>query len=116
MNKSVYLVVLLVLAIVMTLVECLAAIKGEEVSNGTHLLWCIISLALTAFWAMEDSKTSQFEKPFDFGFLIYMFWPVLFPWYLYKTRQVEGLIMFLGILGLLFGPWLGGLVAYVYFT
>jgi hypothetical protein len=116
MNKSVYLVVLLGLALGMTLLECFAAFEESEVSGSTQLLWGCISLVLTALWANEDSKANEFEKPFEFGFLIYMFWPVLLPWYLYSTRKTEGLILFLGILGLFFGPWLAGLVIYVYYT
>lgn len=73
MNKSVYLYVLFVLALGMALVECLAGLKGEEVSNGTHLLWGLIFLVLTALWANEDSKTIEFEKPFELGFEIYIF-------------------------------------------
>jgi len=116
MNKSIYIYLFFVFALGMTLVECLAALKGEEVSGGTHVLWGFVSLLLTALWANEDSKTSEFEKPFEFGFLIYMLWPILFPWYLYKTRKAEGLMMFIGVLSLFYGPWLAGLVVYVYFT
>ena len=116
MNKSVYLLVLFALSLGMAFVECLAAIEGSVVSGSTQFLWGFFSLGLTAVWANEDSKASQFEKPFEFGFLIYALWPALLPWYLYSTRKTEGLILFLGLLALFFGPWLAGLVTYVYYT
>lgn len=67
-------------------------------------------------WVYCDAGRSDFEKPFDFGFLVYIFWPVALPWYLVSTRGVEGVLIFLGFIALWIGPWLMGLVAYVYFS
>lgn len=116
MSKSLYLYALLVLAVGMAVVEIVAGLDGVEASSGTQLLYGIIVLVLTALWASEDSKHTGFDKPFEFGFLIYIFWPVLLPWYLYSTRKADGLVMFLGILAIFLGPWLIGTAIYVYYA
>ena len=100
----------------MAAVEILSALKGFEAESSTHLLWSITFLILTIFWVIEDSKMNNFEQPFEFCFLLYILWPVTFPWYLISTRGADGIIFFVGFISIYFGPWLSGLVAYVYFT
>ena len=113
-NKSLYIYALFLLSFGMGLIEVLFNIKGELASDSTQAIWGIVSIFLTILWAYFDADTEGFEKPFDFGLLAYIFWPVAFPWYLVKTRGIEGLVMFVGFMALWFGPWLAGVVAYVY--
>ncbi|WP_428622455.1 hypothetical protein [Sedimenticola sp.] len=105
---------LLLIAIGMTIVEVLLNSKGEFAPDSTQSLWGLISLILTIIWAVADSETNNFDKPFDFGFLMYVFWPIALPYYLCKTRGADGLILFIGFIGIWLGPWLAGLVAYTY--
>lgn len=116
MRKSWYLVLLLLLSMGMASVETLSALKGFETESSTQLLWSITFLVLTIFWVMEDLKVNDFEKPFEFGFLLYILWPITFPWYLISTRGIDGIIFFVGFVSIYLGPWLSGLLAYVYFT
>ena len=88
--------------------------QGEVVSDATQTLWAFIFIVLSIMWAIEDSKATHFEKPFDFDFLMYIFWPIAFPYYLVSTRGIEGVTQFLGFLLIWCGPWLAGLIAYVY--
>lgn len=88
--------------------------RGDVVSDETQSLWGFIFLIITIIWAIADSKTNDFEKPFDFGFLMYVFWPVALPYYLISTRGMEGVVFLFGLLGIWVGPWLAGLVAYTY--
>ncbi len=96
-------------------VEILSALKGFEVESSTHLLWCLTFLVLTIFWVIEDSKKIKFEQPFEFDFLLYILWPLTFPWYLISTRGADGILIFVGFISIYFGPWLSGVVTYVYF-
>ena len=100
----------------MGVIEVLLILQGKEVSESTLSAWGLVSVILSILWAYYDADRNDFKKPFDFGFLVYVFWPVAFPWYLVKTRGVEGLLLFLGFISLWLSPWLSGLVAYVYFT
>lgn len=96
--------------------EVFLIIKGKEISASTEAIWGAIFLFLTIYWAYYDAERDDFEKPFDFGFFIYVFWYVAFPWYLIKTRGIEGVLLLIGFLTIWLAPWLAGLITYVYFT
>lgn len=115
-NKHLYIYTLIVFFLCLGVVQVLLNLKGQEISKSTETLWGIIFIILTIFWVYCDAGRSDFEKPFDFGFLVYIFWPVALPWYLVSTRGMEGVLIFLGFIALWIGPWLMGLVAYVYFS
>jgi len=116
MNKNLYIYTLIFLAFCMGVIEVLLNLQGKEVLESTQSAWATVFVILSILWAYYDADKSDFEKPFDFGFLVYIFWPIAFPWYLVKTRGVEGLLLFFGFISLWLSPWLFGLVTYVYFT
>ncbi len=107
---------LLALSLGMGALEVMLNIRGEVVSDSTQSTWGFVFVVLSIMWAYADSKQRQFHKPFEFGFVAYVLWPLVFPWYLVTTRGIEGAVLFFGFLLLWLGPWLAGLVAYVYFT
>ena len=114
MNKAWYLVLLLILTLGMTFVEVLSVLKSYEVQNSTVFLWKISFFILTILWVKEDLKTKDFEQPFEFSFLLYILWPITFPWYLVSTRNFKGFVLFLGFLLIFFFPWLSALISYAY--
>ena len=116
MNKNWYLAILLLFATGMSVIEVIAGIKGYEAETSTQLLWGITFFVLTICWVKEDAKIKNYQLPFDFGFLLYVLWPITFPWYLISTRGADGIILFMGFVLIYLGPWLNGLVAYVYST
>ena len=113
-KKNITISTLILLAIGMGAVEVFLNSSGEVVSDSTQSLWGLIFLVMTIVWAMADADTNEFEKPFDFGFLMYIFWPVALPYYLVSTRGIEGVVLFLGLISIWLGPWLAGLVVYTY--
>jgi len=44
------------------------------------------------------------------------YFPLALPYYLVRTRGIEGIVYFIGFAALYFAPFLFGLVAYVYWT
>ncbi len=116
-NKNLYIYALIGLAVGMGTVEVIASLQEQAVSDSTQIMWGLASVIMSVLWLNHDATNREgFEKPYDFGFLVYFFLFIAFPWYLYKTRGAEGLLVFLGFLAIWFGPWLSGLVAYVYFV
>lgn len=113
-KKNLITVTFILLAICVGTVEVILNSQGEVTSDVTQTAWGAISLFLTIVWAMADSETNDFDKPFDFGFLMYMFWPIALPYYLYSTRGLDGIVLYIGFMGVWVGPWLAGLVAYTY--
>jgi hypothetical protein len=115
-RNSLYIYSLIGLSTLMTVAEVAMNLEGQEVSDSTAFFWGAAFIILSIVWANKDAKTNNFEKPFDFGFLVYVFWPVAFPWYLVKTRGIDGVLIFLGFLFIWAVPSCFGLVAYVYFS
>ncbi|GGC05764.1 hypothetical protein GCM10011352_34940 [Marinobacterium zhoushanense] len=109
-----YIIVLLLMSLGMGADEIIMNAKGEVVSDLTQALWAFMFFILSTMWSAQDSKLRNISRPFDFGFLIYILWPISFPTYLVATRGMEGIVMFLGFLVIWCGPWLLGLVSYVY--
>lgn len=116
MAKNIILHSMFVLTFLFGFVEVLAVLKGSEVSSSTYSLWSIVFILLTVCWVDQDSRFGDFDRPFELGFLILVFWPVTLPWYLLSTRGSEGVLTILGLVTLYVGPWVAGLVTYVYFT
>ncbi|MCU7797911.1 MAG: hypothetical protein KZQ75_12340 [Candidatus Thiodiazotropha sp. (ex Myrtea spinifera)] len=114
--QHIYLYTLMLLAACMGILEVLINLQGKVVSDATQSVWSFVFIIVTILWAQKDADKKGVYKPFDFGFLIYIFWPVAFPWYLTHTRGVEGALLFMGFISLWLGPWVAGLVAYAYFT
>ena len=100
----------------MFVAEITLNIREDYLSDATQAAWGIIFILLSIFWAYYDAKESNFDGPFEFGFLVYIFWPVALPWYLVTTRGLEGVFVLLGLIALWIGPWLSGVVAYFYWA
>jgi|GEM_PF-1615729 len=115
-NKDLYLYTLIGLAFCMGIIEVMLNLEGNMVSDSTQNVWGIAFALLSIHWVYYDADRADFNKPFDFGFLVYVFWPIAFPWYLFATRGIEGVLVLFGFVTLWLGPWLAGLITYVYFT
>ncbi len=54
---------------------------------------------LLVLWVVADSKDyPQIEKPFEFGFLAYLFWLPYLPYYFWRTRGAFGMVVLSGFL------------------
>lgn len=107
---------LILMSMILGGMEVLLNLQDKEVSDSSSNTWSFVFLVGTIFWTYYDADRKDFEKPFDFGFLIYVFWPVAFPWYLVQTRGIEGLMIYFGFIFLWLAPWIMGLITYMYFT
>ncbi len=113
-KKNLYLLTLILLAFGVGVIEVMLNSKGEVVSDTTQTFWGFIFFILSILWAMADANDNDFKKPFDFDFLMYLFWPIAFPYYLFSTRGLEGIVLYFGFVSIWTGPWLAGLIAYTY--
>ena len=112
-KKYSYIVVLVALSIGMTIDQYLMNSKGYSVSALTDTLWMFVFMVLTVLWAVNDSKLNKFDAPFDFDFLMYILWPVAFPYYLVKTRRIMGIVIFIGFVALYLVPEIVGVFTYM---
>jgi CDP-diglyceride synthetase len=114
--QTVIILGVLIVAILYGLLEVLAALKEQATSDATNYLWTFIFALVIALWTSNDAKSRDLYKPYEYSYFVFIFWPFVLPYHLVKTRGAEGLLMYLGVLGLYFLPFLSGLVAWAYFT
>ena len=71
------------------------------------ILLLFISFApLTAvcLWLQKDARHAGIGGIQDWGFFLWLFWPVVIPWYAFKTRGLSGWRLAAGLLGLAAAP------------
>lgn len=105
---------LLLLSLAYSGVQIALNMQGEIVSDTSDAVWAFVFAIMVAVWATKEPKQKEFYAPFEFGAFLYFAWPLVLPYYLIKTRGVEGVVIFLGFTALYLMPFLSGLVAYVY--
>lgn len=113
-NRNFYLISILLSILGMSIVEILSMIKGEGSSDTTKTLWDLFFVLGSILWTLDDVKTRKYTKPFDFGFFIYIFWPVAFPYYLIQTRGIKGVGLLFIFIFLYLLPFLFRELAYSY--
>ena len=73
----------------------------------------VVAWALPLFvvgWAFTDAAKSGFWPAFHFGWWLYACWPVVLPYYVFRTRGRSGWRLFAGLYLALLAPYLGGLL------
>jgi hypothetical protein len=115
-NQNYIIIGVLIVSILYGLLEIFAALKEQVTSETTSFLWAIIFALVVALWTSSDAKSRDLYKPYEYSYFVFLLWPFVLPYHLVKTRGTEGLLMFLGFLGLYLLPFLSGLVAWAYFT
>jgi hypothetical protein len=71
-------------------------------------------IVLLVLWVDADSKTHpNIYRPYEFGQLVLLFWLPYLPFYLWRTRRVSGMLLFLGFFLLFSLGYLVQLVIYI---
>ena len=79
----------------------LAYAHGLQPSHFIAYGWPAVFLILLALWLVEDSKSfPAIYRPFEFGFLVYLLFPLYLSYYLWRTRRFVGLLLLAGLLAL----------------
>jgi hypothetical protein len=74
---------------------------GFEPGISLQVTWACVALLLVIFWVELDCREHQeIFRPFDFGFLLFLFWPFYLPYYLFRTRGAYAVLWLLGFVGL----------------
>lgn len=84
-----------------------------EPSKYLSYTWSFVFLILIVMWVDLDSKEQKnIYRPYEHGFLAFIFWMPYLPYYFIKTRKAKGLVLLFGLL-LLFN--LGYLMQWIYY-
>lgn len=92
------------------------AAKDIEPSGSFTFLYYIILICLIGYWLQKDSRKYHISWVFDMGFFLYLAWPLIMPYYLFKTRgPKKGGSIILGFIGVYLGAYfVGGLISLLF--
>jgi hypothetical protein len=68
------------------------------------------------FWVLQDARQRRCVPCFDFGFLLFMAFPLSVVWYLFWTRGWKGLALLAAFVGLFLVPWMFAIFVFVVAT
>jgi hypothetical protein len=63
-------------------------------------------LTTVCVWLQKESRRTGIGNIQDWGFFLWLFWPVLIPWYAFKTRGISGWRLAAALLGLACAPFI----------
>lgn len=74
----------------------------------------LLSVVLLVMWVDLDSRTRpEIYRTFEYGWLALLFWMPYLPYYFWRTRGLQGVLMFLGLLGIALAAQIIEVVDYV---
>jgi hypothetical protein len=106
-------------ALVCSLTTALYAIAQVDPSPLVVLFTSAGPLIAVIMWMQRDARRTGVGSVHDFGFFVWLAWPVVIPWYAWKTRGRSGWRLMVGLFVLigsahltwLFTSWLNESVA-----
>lgn len=78
--------------------------NDKIISDQTSFIWGISYILLIGWWIDNDRKINRHDYPFEFGYFIFVLWPIILPHYLTRTRGIKGVFQTLGFYVLPFLP------------
>ena len=115
-TKNYTIATLLIVSVMISIGEIIANLNGGEISGRTYTIWSAIFIVLLAMWAQKDAYESSKHYPFEYGYFVYLIWPVLIPYHLISTRGRKGFAVLAGLFGVYWAPLIVGGITYVFFT
>ena len=73
------------------------AVHRFDVAVTTRLLRSFEFALILALWVRADKQVRGYNAPFEFEAFVFFGWPVVVPYYLYRTRGWRGLALGAGI-------------------
>jgi hypothetical protein len=86
---------------------------GVEASGATKLLWRFEFALILTSWVHVDRRVRGFSVPFEFDTFVFFAWPLVVPYYLYRSRGGRGLLFGAGICGLAIAPYLAAQLVHI---
>jgi len=85
------------------------------ISGATRRFWSLLFGLILVCWLRADRPGRSFNAPYEFDMFAWAAWPIVVPYYLYRTRGGRGLLLVAVMLGLLVAPIVIAAFAFVFF-
>ena len=102
-SNDITLVVAILAAVFGSLVAALYAATGSEPSLSVALFLSGGPLLAVIVWLQKDARRTGVGNVQDWGYFLLLAWPIVIPWYAFKTRGPSGWRLVAGLFGLIRG-------------
>jgi hypothetical protein len=97
-------------ALFCSLVAALYAATQAEPSPAIALFVTSGPLLAVVLWLQKDARRTGVGAVQDWGYFLLLAWPIVIPWYAFKTRGRSGWRLMIGLLGLIGATYVSWLV------
>ncbi len=109
-RKDITLGVAKLAAVFSSLAAAVYAATQTEPSPSIALFLSGGPLLAVILWLQKDAQRTGVGAVQDWGYFLVLFWPVVIPWYAFKTRGRSGWRLTLGLFGLVAAAYISWLV------
>ena len=88
-------------ALVCSLTAVVYGMASVDPSPAVVLLTSFAPVITVIMWLQTDAHRTGVGAVHDFGFFLWLAWPVLIPWYAWKTRGFAGWRLIVGLFALI---------------
>jgi len=96
-------IIIIVFLSFIQIVNGLFEVRGSEPSGAFQFLSYIILFSLVGYWFSHDNRKYKIDWVYDMGFFLYLAWPLIILFYLFKTRGRKAFLIILGYMGIIIG-------------
>lgn len=107
---------LYVFLIIMQFAGGLYAASNLEPPPAYTFLYPLGFIWIIGWWLVRDSQKRGVKWVFDMGLFLYIAWPFVMPYYLFKTRGVKAFLTILIFTAAYLGAYLAGAMLYLLLT
>ncbi len=68
------------------------------------------------WWIQKDSRTRDIDSPTDLGFFLWIAWPIVLFYHLFRTRRLKALLLIAGYLAVFLTAVIAGVVLSILIT
>jgi hypothetical protein len=95
------LLVAVLTALFCSLAAVLYVLADGDVSPSVELFFRLGPLLAVILWLQKDAARTGVGAVQDLGFFVWLAWPVVIPWYVFKTRGRAGWALLLGLMAII---------------
>ena len=104
---------LVVLSVLATVYEGILFWHDLEGNPRLLSVWGALFVLVLVLWVDLDSKAHpEIYRPYEYGYLVLLWWIPYVPYYLWRTRRFKGLLLLAGFVGLYLMSYMVQLVIY----
>jgi hypothetical protein len=101
-------------ALAVSLAVALYVAAEAEPSPPMTVVMSYAPVVTVILWLQKDAQRTGVGAVLDLGYFLCLAWPVVIPWYAFRTRGRGGWRLIVGLFALIAGPWATGvLVSYI---